>query len=58
VAAWKEERREENVGENKGKKRKEEIYSNGMCRKKTDRGDSTFSPYPFDSNFRSPLTFS
>jgi hypothetical protein len=40
----------------KGKKTTEEIYSNGRFWKKTDRGNSTFSPDPFDSNFRSPLT--
>src|SRR6266446_2939643 len=27
-----------------------------MCRKKTERGESTYSPYSFDSSFRSPLT--
>jgi hypothetical protein len=55
VVAWKEEHCEENEGGRRGKKR-EEMYSHGIFRKKTERGYPTFSTCSFDNSFRSPLT--
>jgi hypothetical protein len=43
-------------GESQRKKR-EEIERNDLGWKKTERGEPTGSPYPGDSSFRSPLTF-